>query len=277
MCKKNNESFTTTIWDRMNKFFAVITSVTTIVFIIFFVLCIKKDISTEKQSFFLSMCSIFVSLASAFFIAWITRLYELKHKKIREEKALILSQPYLKKISATINEFFPQLRSFATIENNDTIQYTNDIIYYTDPGIEHFNRNFVDLNEEFEKAYSKLNNDLSACLHSPIFLQCNEEVITLLTKIKLNGLTHNLFEIYKVSSTRFFRNYSFCSLYKDYCEFADLYESLCRISNVRQVGKLKELDLKEKEKYIIEIEKIRPQVASLNRNERIYKGYDRIQ
>lgn len=276
MDKNQKKNFTVTVWDGMNMFLAAATAVTTIIFIILFILCFTEDVSTSKHGFILGMCGVFASLASAFFIAWIMRLYDLSHKKAQEEKALMLFQPYLAKINATINDFFPQLRNFATINADDTIQYSKDVVYYTDPGIEHPNRSFVDLNEEFREAHSKLERDLCDCLNSPMLFQCNEEVITLLTKIQLNGLTRNLFEIYKASSDSFFCNTSFCFLYKNYCEFIALYEGLGIISNAKPVGQLKELGSKEKTQYILEINTIRPQLTSKHKG-RIYKGYDRIQ
>ena len=276
MCKKHKKNFTVTGWDGMNKFLSAATAVTAIVFIILFILCFTGGVGTAKHGFILGMCGVFASLASAFFIAWIMRLYDLSHKKAQEEKALMLLQPYLAKIIATINDFFPQLRSFATIKADDTIQYTNDVVYYKDPGIKHPNRSFVDLNEEFREAHSKLERDLCDCLNSPMLFQCNEEVLTLLTRMKLNGLTRNLFEIYKASSGSFFSNTSFCSLYKNYYEFVDLYEDLGIISNARLVGQLKELGPKEKAQYILEIKTIRSQLTSKHKG-RIYKGYDRIQ
>lgn len=274
--EKHNKNFTVTIWDKMNIFLAIATAVTTITFIMLFIFCFTETVGTPKHGFILGMCGVFASLASAFFIAWIMRLYDLLHKEAQEKKALVLLQPYLAKILATINDFFPQLRSFAIINADNTIQYPNNIIYYMDPGIEQPNRSFVDLNEEFREAYSKLERDLCDCLSSPVLFQCNEEVLTLLTKIKLNGLTRNLLEIYKASSDSFFSNTSFGLLYKNYYDFIDLYEGLGFISDARLVGQLKELDSKEKMQYILEIEAIRPQLTP-KRKGRIYKGYDRIQ
>lgn len=274
--KEKRKKYSINVWDGMNIFLILATLLATVIFIVLFVFCFIETTGTSKHGFILGMCGVFASLASAFFIAWVMRLYDLLHKKAQEEKALMLLQPYLAKIIATINDFFPQLRSFAIIKADDTIQYSNDVVYYTDPGIEHPNRSFVDLNDEFREAHSKLEQDLCDFLNSPVLFQCNEEVITLLTKIKLNGLTRNLFEIYKASNNSFFRNTSFCSLYKNYYEFNDLCKDLEVISDARLVGQLKELDSNEKAQYILEIKTIRPQLTSKHKG-RIYKGYDRIQ
>ena len=69
MKKKQNINFTVTIWDGMNIFLAVATAVTTLIFIILFVICFGEDLGTPKHGFFLGMCGVFARLASAFFIA----------------------------------------------------------------------------------------------------------------------------------------------------------------------------------------------------------------
>ena len=276
MDKKQKKNFTVTVWDRMNKFLAVATILTTMIFIILFILCCIKDIGTPKHGFILGMCGVFASLASAFFIAWIIRIYDIKHKKEQEEKALTILQPYLKKIFLTIDLFFPQLKSFAIINDDDTIQYPNETIYYTDPNAEYVNRSFINLNEAFREAHSELEQNLQECLNAPILFQCNEEIAVLLTKLKLNGLTRNLFEIYKTSDEFFFSNTSFGSLYKNYNEFVELYETLAIVIESKPIGKLEELSDDAKKQYILEIENIKQQITSKHMG-RIYKGWDRIQ
>ena len=95
MNKNQKKKFTVTVWDGMNKFLASATAITMIVFIILFVLCFTETIGTDKHGFILGMCGVFASLASAFFIAWIMRVYDIKRKKDQEEKALMLLQPNL--------------------------------------------------------------------------------------------------------------------------------------------------------------------------------------
>ena len=176
MSKNKRTKVIVTVCDRMNKFLATATTVTTAIFIILFILCFTHDVGTAKHGFILGMCGIFASLASAFFIAWIMRVYDIKRQKDKEEKALTILQPYLQKTFSTINLFFPQLRSFATINDDDTIQYPNGTVYYTDPSEGYTNRSFINLNEAFREAYSDLAQDLQDCLNAPILLQCNEEI-----------------------------------------------------------------------------------------------------
>lgn len=276
MNNKHNKNFTVTIWDGMNIFLAIATAITTIIFIILFVLCFMEDIGTPKHGFILGMCGVFASLASAFFIAWVMRVYDIKHKKDQEQKALTILRPYLKKTFSTIELFFPQLKSFVTINDDDTIQYPNETVYYIESNGGNASRSFVDLKEEFKMAYSNLSKDLQDCLNSPILFQCNEGIAVLLTKLKLNGLTRNLFEIYKASTNSFFSNTAFGSLHKNYNEFIELYEILAIISDSKPTGQLKELSGDAKEQYILEIKNIKQQITSKH-NGRIYKGRDRIQ
>lgn len=276
MDKNQKKKFTVTVWDGMNKFLAAATSITMIVFIILFVLCFAETLGTDKHGFILGMCGVFASLASAFFIAWIMRVYDIKRKKDQEEKALTILQPYLQKTFSTINLFFPQLKSFATISDDDTIQYPNETVYYTDPGEGYANRSFINLSEAFREAYSDLSRDLQDCLNAPILFQCNEEIAVLLTKLKLNGLTRNLFEIYKASGNSFFSNTAFGSLHKNYNEFVELYEMLAILAERKPIGQLEVLSEDAKKQYILEIENIRQQITSSHKG-RIYKGRDRIQ
>ena len=276
MDKKQKKNFTITVWDGMNKFLAAATAVTTIIFTILFIFCFTEDVSTSKHGFVLGMCGVFASLASAFFIAWIMRVYDISHKKAQEEKALTILQPYLRKTLSTINLFFPQLKSFATINDNDTIQYPNGTVYYTDPSEGYPNRSFINLNEAFRGAYSELERDLQDCLNAPILFQCNEEIAVLLMKLKLNGLTQNLLEIYKSSSDSFFTNTAFGALHENYIEFVELYETLAIIVESKPTGQLEELSDDAKQQYILEIENIQRQITLKHRG-RIYKGRDRIQ
>ena len=276
MDKNQKKKFTVTVWDGMNMFLAAATAITMIVFIILFVLCFTETLGTDKHGFILGMCGVFASLASAFFIAWIMRVYDIKRKKDQEEKALMLLQPYLAKIFSTIDLFFPQLHSFTTINEDDTIQYPNETVYYTDPEEGHSNRSFVNLTEAFKEAHYNLDRDLADCLSAPILFQCNEEIVNLLTGLKLNGLTENLLEVYKSSLDPFFTNTAYIGIYENYKNFASLYETLATVSGKRPIRQLEELSPEQKKQYIAEIENIRSQITAQHKG-RIYKGRDRIQ
>lgn len=276
MKKKELKEFTITLWDGMNIFLFITTTVTTIIFIILFILSITMKTGTSEQSFVLGMCGVFASLASAFFIAWIMRMYDLIKKREQELKALTLLRPYLQKTLSTINNFFPQLKSFVTINSDDTVQYPHEVVYYTDPSKDDGNRSFIDFNLAFREAYSQLNDNLNDCLSAPILFQCNEKIVNLLTGLKLNGLTQNLFEIYKASSEPFFTNTSFKSVHQNYTDFISCYETLAKAAMQKTVGSLKELSPDEKQTYILEIDTIKKQIP-VNHSGRIYKGNIRIQ
>lgn len=276
MKKIETKNFTTTLWDGMNIFLFIATILTTITFILLFVLSFVMKIGSSEHGLVLGMCGVFASLASAFFIAWVMRVYDLRKKQEQELKALTLLQPYLEKIFSAINEFFPQLKSFATINTDDTIQYPHEIVYYTDPNKAVENRSFIDFNLAFKESYSKLDKVLQECLNAPILFQCNEEIVNLLTCLKLNGLTQNLFEIYKASSDPFFINTSFMNIYKNYSEFISFYEVLAKVTKQKAIGILKELSPEEKQMYILEIDTIKSQITTHHAG-RIYKGSIRIQ
>ena len=274
--KERRKKYLISVWDGMNIFLALVTLLTTLIFVVLFVFCFIETTGSPKHGFLLGMCGVFASLSSAFYIAWIMRVYDIKRKKVQEEKALTILQPYLQKTFSTIDLFFPQLKSFATINDDDTIQFPNETVYYTDPGEGCANRSFINLSEAFREAYSNLERDLQDCLNAPILFQCNEEIAVLLTKLKLNGLTQNLFEIYKASKDSFFSNTAFGSLRKNYNEFVELYEILAILAERKPKGQLEELSEDAKKQYILDIENIKRQITSTHRG-RIYKGCDRIQ
>lgn len=276
MRNKITDNFAITLWDDMNIFLFVATLLTTIIFTILLVLSFVKKIGSSEQSFILGLCGVFASLASAFFIAWIMRIYDIIKKREQELKALTLLRPYLQTILSTINNFFPQLTSFATINSDDTIQYSHEIVYYTDPSKNDRNLSFIDFNLAFSEAYLQLNKDLQECLNAPILFQCNEKIINLLTGLKLNGLTRNLFEANKSSSDPFFANSAFMGLHKNFNEFASFYEMLSIAAMQKPIGSLRELSPAEKKDYLLEIDTIKKQIPS-NHNGRIYKGNIRIQ
>ncbi len=168
-----------------------------------------------------------------------------------------------------IDSFFPQLKSFATINENDTITYSNNTIYYTDPNMNQENRSFVNLNDEFHKSFYELDDSLSACLSSPMIFQCNKEVIKLFNDLKLNGLTQNLLEIATVSSQSFFENTSFLELYHDFNEFLSYYNDLIKIAHLKPLATFIELNDTERELYIKEIEIIKEQLHTSHKGEQI--------
>ena len=184
--------------------------------------------------------------------------------------------PYLTTTFCIIDNFFPYIKCFVKINNDDTIDYQKGIIYFTDTSVSGENRSFVELDTIFRASYTKLNDSLNECFNSPIIYQCNEEVIKLLTGLKLNKLTYNLLEIYNTSSNSFLSDAAFANLYKNYNEFASLYETLSELVSIKPKGELIELDAAIKANYIKEIENIKKQIP-VNHKGEIYKGRIRIQ
>ncbi len=276
MDKNISKQFAVNVWDKMNLFLFVSTILSTIVFLVLFVWCFHCQLGSPTQSLILGMCGVFASLASAFFIAWIIRYFDLKKKQEQELKALEIISPYLSKIFSTIETFFPQLKCFATINTDDTINYPQDIVYYTDLSVSQENRSFVDLNTEFKSAYAQLNQDLTECLNAPIIYQCNDEIIKLFTGLKLNQLTYKLFEIFKASVNPFFSGSAFMELHKSYEEFDGYYQTLSKLVTIKPTGTLAELSDSEKDLYIKEIETIKKQLPS-GHSGKIYRGRVRIQ
>jgi len=276
MKNESLKQFSVNTWDKMNLFLFISTLITTVAFLILFGACFLMKIGSDCHGMVLGMCGVFASLASAFFIAWIVRFYDLRKKKEQELKALELFTPYLTTVFCTINNFFPHIKCFAKINSNDTIEYPKEIIYYTDSSVIEENRSFVELNTLFRTSYAKLNDDLDKCFNSRILYQCNEAVTELLTGLKLNGLTYNLLEVFKVSSNPFFADTAFMDLYKNYNEFATYYETLSKLVSIKPKGELIELDATAKANYIKEIENIKSQIPVEHKGE-IYKGRIRIQ
>ena len=121
-----------------------------------------------------------------------------------------------------------------------------------------------------------MDKDLADCLSAPILFQCNEEIVNLLTGLKLNGLTENLLEVYKSSLDPFFTNTAYIGIYENYKNFASLYETLATVSGKRPIRQLEELSPDQKMQYIAEIENILSQITAQHKG-MIYKGRDRIQ
>lgn len=276
MDKKVFRKYTISVWDKLNIGLLIATLITSLIFIVLFILCFEIEQSNLLHSFILGMCGVFASLASAFFIAFYTRMYELKEKKELEQKALIVLQPYFLNIYSKIHSFYPHLKSFALITPQDKISYSQDVIYYTNPNDGESNRSFIYLNDAFKYAHSDLEKSVNECLSMPILLQCNERVITLLTELKLNKLTNNLLEIYKDREIIYDQQIAYFGLYKNYLEFSKYYDFLAEITNSRVADKLIKLSIEEQEKYISEIVTIKKQCIKEHPG-RIYKGNKRIQ
>ena len=243
---KEDETFATEIWDKMNIYLGIAMALTTIIFIVLFIFSFVKSAGTTEHSFILGMCGVFASLASAFFIAWVMRVYDLNNKRKQELKALTLLRPYLIKILTTINGFFPQLKSFVIVKQDDTVMYPRKIVYYTDPNMNVENRSFIDFDLAFQNAKIKLDSDLSDCLNAPVLFQCNERIVNLLTSLKLNELTQNLYEIQKSASDPAFPNISFMGLHKNLSEFATFYETLSEVAKIQPINGYRELSESEK-------------------------------
>lgn len=181
MDKKVLKQYSVNIWDKMNCFLFATTIAFVIVFLALFIACFIKRIPDDCHNTVLGMCGIFASLSSAFFIAWYVRFYELKAQRAKEQKALELIYPYLLNIFTTINEFLPHLKYFTKINDDDTIIYPKETVYFKDLGTDSKNRFFVNLDVEFKNTHSILDVNLDECLGLPIIFQCNEKIIKLLT------------------------------------------------------------------------------------------------
>lgn len=266
--------FTLNVWDRLNKVLTVVTLLTAIIFIVLFILCFTTPVSNKSYSLIIGMCGVFASLASAFFIAVFIRIHDMDKKRQQELKALSILTPSFREIYTIINGFFPQIKTFVTIKDNDMIDYSQEKVYYTDEDNDNGNRSFIDFNKEFCYAKSKLDLALEECLKSPMIFQCNESILNLLTEIKLNGFTRNLHEVQAAPSIFNYTNTAYMSIYKNYLEFSDLYDELSNLLNENPNINLRELNDTEKELYIKEIDNILPQLPTTKGV--IYMGGKRI-
>lgn len=276
MDKKVLKQYSVNIWDKMNCFLFATTIAFVIVFLALFIACFIKRIPDDCHNTVLGMCGIFASLSSAFFIAWYVRFYELKAQRAKEQKALELIYPYLLNIFTTINEFLPHLKYFTKINDDDTIVYPKETVYFKDFGTDSKNRFFVNLDVEFKNTHSILDVNLDECLGLPIIFQCNEKIIKLLTEIKTNGLTSQLVQIFEASSNPEFVNTSFCGLKSNYNKFVCYYDELAVIVNRKQKGELVELTSEERYDYLEETEKIKQMISSAHKG-KIYFGGNQIQ
>ena len=270
----SKNKFTTNIWDNINIFLTISTAITTLVFCILFVLCFTTPVNNTFYGLITGMCGVFASLASAFFIAVFMRFHDMNKKKEQELKALSILTPNFREIYTIINGFYPQIQAFVTIKENDMIEYPQERVYYTDENKGDGNKTFIDFNKEFRNAESKLNSALEECLKSPMIFQCNESILNLLTKMKLNGFTRNLFEVQAAPDIFNSSNTVYMSIFNNYLEFSNLYGDLLSLLNEESKNNFRELNDSEKELYIKEIENILPQLPTTMGV--IYKGNTRI-
>lgn len=271
MKKSKQKSY---IWDGINIAFVIATIITTGIFAALFILCFAIPIGSQANSFILGMCGVFASLASAFFIAFIVRYRDMKEKCQQEEKALEVMRPFLTEICTVINGFLPQVNAFMTINDDDTVSYPQERVYYTDTNAQAGNRDFIDFNIVFQGAETRLSNAIEKALKSPMIFQCNKSVADLLTSIQLNGFTHNLYEIQGTRSVFSPSSTSYMGINTAHLEFVDIYAKLVELADYGISPKLRILSDIEKTEYIKEIQTILPQLPTDKGT--VYLGCKRI-
>lgn len=262
------------VWDDINIFLGIATLITSIAFIALFVMCFIVPADKEIYGTIIGMCGVFASLASAFFIAVFVRYFDLKRKSQQESKALNIITPNLIEIYTVINGFLPQIKAFVTINEDDTIIYPKERVYYTDDSLKTENRDFIDFGSVFFCSESNLDEKLEKSLKSPMILQCNESVVDLLTRIQLNGFTRNLFEIQGAISVFDPSTTTYMSLHNNFKELWELYEKLAKLVQKKTNEHLRVLNDDEREIYIKEIEAILPQLPTDKGT--VYLGNKRI-
>lgn len=261
-------------WDSINIFLSIATGITSVIFFLLFVFCFTIPINNQCYSTIIGMCGVFASLASAFFIAVFVRYFDLKRKRLQESKALNIITPNLIEIYTVINGFLPQIKAFVTINEDDTIIYPKERVYYTDDSLKAENRDFIDFGSEFFCSKSSLDAKLEKSLKSPMIFQCNESVVDLLTRIQLNGLTRNLFEIQGALSVFDPSITTYMSLHNNFEELWGLYEELAKLVQKKTNEHLRKLNDDEREIYIKEIQAILPQLPTDKGT--VYLGNKRI-
>ena len=270
----DDNKYNSNVWDGINIFFGIATLITSIAFIALFVMCFIVPVDKEIYGTIIGMCGVFASLASAFFIAVFVRYFDLKRKSQQESKALNIITPNLIEIYTVINGFLPQIKAFVTINEDDTIIYPKERVYYTDDSLKTENRDFIDFGSVFFCSESNLDAKLEKSLKSPMILQCNESVVDLLTRIQLNGFTRNLFEIQGALSVFDPSTTTYMSLYKNFKELWELYEELAKLVQKKTNEHLRKLNNEEREIYIKEIEAVLPQLPTDKGT--VYLGNKRI-
>ncbi|MBR5496663.1 MAG: hypothetical protein IKV76_01625 [Clostridia bacterium] len=258
----DDNKYNSNVWDGINIFFGIATFITSIVFIALFVMCFIVPVNKDIYGTIIGMCGVFASLASAFFIAVFVRYFDLKRKSRQESKALNIITPNLIEIYTVINGFLPQIKAFVTINEDDTIIYPKERVYYTDDSLETGNRNYIDFASVFFCSKSNLDAKLEKNLKAPMIFQCNESVVDLLTRIQLNGFTHNLFEIQGALSVFDPSTTTYISLHDNFKELWELYEELAKLVQKKTNEHLRKLNDDERDIYIKEIEAILPQLPT---------------
>ena len=269
-----DNKYNSNVWDGINIFLGIATFITSITFITLFVMCFIVTVDKEIYGTIIGMCGVFASLASAFFIAVFVRYFDLKRKSQQESKALNIITPNLIEIYTVINGFLPQIKAFVTINEDDTIIYPKERVYYTDDSLKTENRDFIDFESVFFCSESNLNAQLEKSLKSPMIFQCNESVVDLLTRIQLNGFTRNLFEIQGALSVFDPSTTTYMSLYNNFKELWELYEELAKLVQKKTNNHLRKLNYNEREIYIQEIEAVLPQLPTDKGS--VYLGNKRI-
>jgi len=266
------EKYTTNIWDKTNVAFLISTIISSIAFFVFFILSFMlKD---NAQSLIIGFCGVFASFSSAFFIAVFIRVLDMRKKQQAEAKAFEIIKTNIRDIFAEMGKFIPQIKCFVKINQDDTVDYPKEILYYTDIDGNIENRNYIDFNNIFKSAKFNIDHTLDKCLSLPIFFQCNENIIRLISKIKSNQFTFDLCEIYKARN--YLTNTSFMNIFNEYNEIIAIYNELSILADMKKSDNLRKLTDEEEIVYKKEIESIRLQLPQLTTGT-VYKGYKRIQ
>lgn len=198
----------------------------------------------------------------------------MKKKQKEEVDALTLLTPNLFELYSAINMFLPQMKAFVTIRSDNTITYPTERVYYSDLSKDDGNRSFIDFDIAFRKADSKITEALGKCISSPVLFQCNNKVTGLLTRLKLNGLTHSLYEVQAFRSIADMNTAAYGTIYNDYSSFFECYLELSVLIEKEPLDGLQKLSDIDEADYRREIEAILPQLpigAGV-----VYKGNHRI-
>ena len=127
-------------------------------------------------------------------------------------------------------------------------------IFYTDTKIEG-HRDFINFSEQFLGAKQKLDKQIEKCINSPVFYQCNLNILNLITKLKINELTQNLKNAAEFQCTNATQKATYFGLRSYYNEFSILFNELCSIVNRKNDCQLQELAPEDRELYIALIKK----------------------
>lgn len=267
-----NKKFTIHIWDKLNIIFSVFSLLTFIPFIVFFILSLF-DI---QNGFSLGMSGLFASLFSAFFIAIVVRFVDLQKKKDSEEKAFLMLNGQLEAIFSEIKTFYPQTKAFVKINENHTVNLPKEIIYFTDTEKEGM-CDFIDFKQEFLVAKRKLDEKIEKCINSPVFVQCNIEVINLVANLQNNGFTRDLYNISTTPSTINENQIQYGFIYDKGKEFERLFIDLGLLLKKKPSMSLRELNVEEKNEYLRFIEEQKQLLKGYNLSDgKKYLGNKRI-